>query len=413
MPWACGALGVRGLYCPRVRARIIFLTLVTALAVSVATAGASRKRPRPIPVQASSLTQDAQQLIWRVDMSQPFSPAGLAAARRSLCLLIERLKSGSVSGQLCVAGPARGGHRPRLLYQPITGAGPGPAKAIPATVTRSGDQELTAAFTPASLGRGYQSLRWQVISTLRPPACRPAKPNRVGCLALFPRSPTLAQLHTPQLVGCVPSGPAFVYNGPANPRVIALTFDDGPWYDTPQFLDILEHYHVPATFFEIGEQISTYGEGGAIERRMLADGDMIGDHTWSHPNVSGAGSFAAGQISQTATAIEQATHGFTPCLFRAPDGAVSGPLISEARSMGFTTIQWDIDPRDWALPGVSAIYDNVIANAHPGAIVIQHDGGGNRSETLAALPQEIQTLRSRGYQFVTVTQLLGQRLIYR
>ena len=62
--------------------------------------------------------------------------------------------------------------------------------------------------------------------------------------------------------------------------------------------------------------------------------------------------------------------------------------------MGFTTIQWDIDPRDWALPGTNAIYQNVISNAHPGAIVIQHDGGGNRSETLAALPREIDTLRS-------------------
>jgi len=81
--------------------------------------------------------------------------------------------------------------------------------------------------------------------------------------------------------------------------------------------------------------------------------------------------------------------------------------------MGFTTIQWDIDPRDWARPGSTAIYDNVITNAHPGAIVIQHDGGGNRSETLAALPQEIATLRRRGYTFVTVTQLLGQRLIYK
>jgi peptidoglycan/xylan/chitin deacetylase (PgdA/CDA1 family) len=405
--------GAGGLYCPRVRVRILFVTLVAALAVSVATAGATRKRQQPIPVQAASLTQAAQRLIWRVDTSEPFSPAGLAAGRRSLCLLIERLKSGSVSGQLCLAGPAAGKRSPQVVYQPITSAGPGTAKAIAATVTRSSDHELTAAFMPAGLGRSYQSLRWQVISTLRRPACIPAKPNRVGCLTLFPRSPTLAKLHTPQVVGCVPSGPAFVNNGPSDRRVIALTFDDGPWYDTPQFLDILEHYHVPATFFEIGEQISTYGEGGAIERRMLADGDMIGDHTWSHPNVSGAGSFAAGQISQTATAIEQATHGFTPCLFRAPYGAVSGALISEARSMGFTTIQWDIDPRDWATPGVGAIYDNVIANAHPGAIVIQHDGGGNRSETLAALPQEIQTLRSRGYQFVTVTQLLGQRLIYR
>ena len=81
--------------------------------------------------------------------------------------------------------------------------------------------------------------------------------------------------------------------------------------------------------------------------------------------------------------------------------------------MGFTTIQWDIDPRDWARPGINAIYDNVVANAHPGAIIIQHDGGGDRSETLAALPREIQTLSSRGYRFVTVTQLLGQSLIYR
>ena len=81
--------------------------------------------------------------------------------------------------------------------------------------------------------------------------------------------------------------------------------------------------------------------------------------------------------------------------------------------MGYTTINWDIDPRDWARPGVGAIYSNVIANAHPGAIVIQHDGGGDRSQTLAALPQEIATLRSRGYQFVTITELLGQRLLYK
>jgi peptidoglycan/xylan/chitin deacetylase (PgdA/CDA1 family) len=405
--------GARGLYCPRVRTRILLVTLLGALAVSVAAAGASRTRQQQLAVHAASLTQDGQQLIWRVDTSEPFSPAGLAAGRRSLCLLIERLKSGAVSGQLCIAGPARGGPVPRVVYQRITSAGPGPAKTIAATVTRSNDHELAAAFMPSVIGLGYQSLRWQVISTLRPPACIPAKPNRAGCLALFPRAPTAVKLHIPQLVGCVPSGRAFVDNGPSNRRVIALTFDDGPWYDTPQFLDILEHYHVAATFFEIGDQISEYGEGGAIERRMLADGDMIGDHTWNHPDIAGAGAFAAGEISQAAAAIKQATHGFEPCLLRAPYGDVSPALISEARSMGFTTIQWDIDPRDWALPGVGEIYDNVIANAHPGAIVIQHDGGGNRSETLAALPQEIQTLRSRGYQFVTITQLLGQRLIYR
>jgi peptidoglycan/xylan/chitin deacetylase (PgdA/CDA1 family) len=81
--------------------------------------------------------------------------------------------------------------------------------------------------------------------------------------------------------------------------------------------------------------------------------------------------------------------------------------------LGFTTIQWDIDPRDWTTPGAAAIYDNVISNAHSGAIVIQHDGGGNRSQTLAALPREIHTLRREGYQFVTVTDMLGYRLLYR
>ncbi len=211
----------------------------------------------------------------------------------------------------------------------------------------------------------------------------------------------------------MPSGPAYVTSGPTTGREIALTFDDGPWYDTPQFLDILERYHVPATFFEIGEEISTYGEGGAIERRMLADGDMVGDHTWSHPDVSGAGAFAQGQILSAASAIRAATHGFTPCLFRAPGGAVSSALISEARSLGFTTIEWDIDTVDWSRPGTATIEQRAIGGAHPGAIILQHDGGGDRSETLAALPDEITTLLRRGYHFVTVTQLLGQKLIYK
>jgi peptidoglycan/xylan/chitin deacetylase (PgdA/CDA1 family) len=221
------------------------------------------------------------------------------------------------------------------------------------------------------------------------------------------------KIHTPELVGCVPAGASFVDNGPTDRHAIALTFDDGPWYDTPQFLSILESEHVPGTFFEIGRQISEYGEGGAIERRMLADGDMVGDHTWSHPDIAGAGSFAAEQISEAADAIRGATGGFQPCLLRAPYGDVSPALISEARSMGFNTIQWNVDPRDWAEPGTDAIYDNVVANARDGAIIIQHDGGGNRSETIAALPREIDTLRGEGYQFDTVAELLGLRLLYR
>jgi peptidoglycan/xylan/chitin deacetylase (PgdA/CDA1 family) len=386
--------------------------VVAACVVSAPLAGAARSKPEPLAISAASLTQNARELVWSVQLARPFSPAALAHSGRSLCLLIERRSSGAVSGRLCV-GAARGGGRPALAYARVTASGPGRPRTIAATITRAGSRSLTASFLPSSVGIGYSSIRWQVISTLGPPACTPPQPDRVGCLTLFPRHPALASLHTPQVAGCVPSGPAFVNSGPSNRRVIALTFDDGPWTMTTQFLSLLEREHVPATFMEIGRQISTYGHGGAIERRMLADGDMIGDHTWDHANVSGAGSFAAREISMTADALRGATGGFTPCLFRAPGGAVSGALISQARAMGFTTIQWDVDPQDWRRPGTDAIYANVVGHAHPGAIVLQHDGGGDRSETLAALPREIATLRSRGYRFETVTALLGQRLIYR
>ncbi|HEY1419053.1 MAG TPA: polysaccharide deacetylase family protein, partial [Myxococcaceae bacterium] len=183
-----------------------------------------------------------------------------------------------------------------------------------------------------------------------------------------------------------------------------------PWPDTPQFLDVLEREHVVATFFQIGEQVGTYGP--AVDRRMLADGDIIGDHTWNHADVSGDGSFAAGEISSAAAAIRNLT-GFNPCLFRAPGGAVSGALISEARSMGFLTIQWDVDPRDWSRPGTDSIYNTVVGTAQNGSIILQHDGGGDRSETLAALPREIDTFKREGYGFVTIPQLLGLKLIYR
>jgi peptidoglycan/xylan/chitin deacetylase (PgdA/CDA1 family) len=229
----------------------------------------------------------------------------------------------------------------------------------------------------------------------------------------FPRRPALATLHTPQLVGCVASGPNWVFSGPSNVRAIALTFDDGPWLLTPEILDVLEREHVPATFFQIGEWISKYGENGALERRMLADGDMIGDHTWTHPDMlTISPAQQRSQIELASKAIQQAT-GFTPCLWRAPYGIVNPALLTLARSLGFVAMQWDVDPRDWSLPGVAEIYDNILENAHNGAIIEEHDGGGPREETLAALPEVIATLRARGYTFETLTQMLGYKLVYK
>lgn len=225
----------------------------------------------------------------------------------------------------------------------------------------------------------------------------------------------LPRHHAPKLVGCRPGRRSEIFQGSARRHEIALTFDDGPWPTPPagEFVRLLARLHVAATFFEIGEQVPRFDASGSIERKMLADGDMIGNHTWNHPVMTGLRRAAQrSELERTQRAIRRRT-GFTPCLWRPPYGAVNRGLVSTARSMGLETVMWDVDPADWSLPGTQAISARVISAAHNGAIVIQHFGGGPRYETLAALPKEIHALRARGYRFVTVAQLLGLKLIYR
>jgi peptidoglycan/xylan/chitin deacetylase (PgdA/CDA1 family) len=283
-------------------------------------------------------------------------------------------------------------------------------------VTRTSSRELTASFLPADLELAYRSVRWQVISSIRTAACAPGAPRQRSCLDRYPALPALLRLHTPVLVGCEAAGASLVYQGTSRGREIALTFDDGPWDQPPtlEFLRVLEREHVPATFFEIGSQIAGYDPGGLAEKQMLLDGDMIGDHTWSHPDMPTLSPRnEKAQLLDALAAIRKATGGFTPCLWRPPYGDITPPLVKLARSLGLVTVMWDVDPRDWALPGVGEIVSGVVGSAHPGAIVIQHVGGGPRYQTLDALPREIASLRSRGYHFVTVAQLLGLKLLYR
>jgi peptidoglycan/xylan/chitin deacetylase (PgdA/CDA1 family) len=389
------------------------LAVVTAAALAapgVSPGAGAQLGVKPLRVRAASLHQRGLQLVWHLYTDDRFSPDELNRDHRSLCLLIERASTSTAVGELCVKHPGSWRHV-RLIYRRLTSAGVGPGRTIDANVTLVSAREMIASFVPAAVGIDYRTLRWQVLSTTSSTACASALSGTLACAAKYPAFPALARLHTPQARGCQSRGPQFVYDVPGSGHEVALTFDDGPWPDTPQFLDVLEREHVHATFFQIGEQISTYGR--AVDRRMLADGDMIGDHTWSHPDVSAGGLFAASQIQRTAGAIRQLTGGFTPCLFRAPGGGVSHPLVTLAHALGFTTIQWNVDPRDWARPGADAIYQSVVSAVTNGSIVIQHDGGGDRSETLAALPREIATLKRRGYRFVTVTELLGDQVLYR
>jgi peptidoglycan/xylan/chitin deacetylase (PgdA/CDA1 family) len=192
-------------------------------------------------------------------------------------------------------------------------------------------------------------------------------------------------------------------------KVVALSFDDGPWSDTPAFVSMLEAQHATATFFVIGEQVS-WGYRWTL-RRELRDGDALGDHSFTHPDLTRTGD-VYGQLQRTRFAIRGLT-GYTPCVFRPPYGNTDQAIVRTAKSLGLATVLWNVDPSDYALPGVGAIEQRVLAQVRPGSIILSHDGGGPRGETLAAYPHIIRALRARGYRFETVPQLLGFRTVYR
>jgi peptidoglycan/xylan/chitin deacetylase (PgdA/CDA1 family) len=169
-------------------------------------------------------------------------------------------------------------------------------------------------------------------------------------------------------------------------------------------VDALERAHVPATFFEIGRLVPGHG---TLLHRMLRDGDAIGNHTYTHANL---GALPAARIRPELKGTSAAIHtaaGYRPCLFRPPYGAYNRSVLRIARGAGMATITWNVDPRDWSRPGTPAIVQQVLRGVRPGSIVILHDGGGPRGQTLAALPRIIKVLRKRGYRFRTVAQLLG------
>jgi hypothetical protein len=197
--------------------------------VPVAVASAPVRAPSV--VGQSTLRQHAQWLTWKVTLSQPFSPGALRSQGRSLCLLLERLHGGAAVGQLCVLGPRKGHRRPRLVYTRIKhGAPTGKSHVIGAQVTRGSTKSLTASFLPTAVGERYRAFRWQVRTTLKVPPCSAAPSGSGPCTRFFPRHPYRAKLHVPHPVGCVNRGTEFVTHGPSRGRMIAFTFDDGPWY---------------------------------------------------------------------------------------------------------------------------------------------------------------------------------------
>jgi len=203
--------------------------------------------------------------------------------------------------------------------------------------------------------------------------------------------------------GETPAKPATYTQARVDQPFIAMTFDDGPSAEnTPRLLEMLKQRNIKATFFLIGQNAASNPE---IVRRILADGHEIGNHSWTHPQLSKlSDEKVTAEITKTQEAIKSAS-GFTPTLLRPPYGAIT-PRQREwiENQFGLNVILWSVDPFDWKRPGASVITQRILSQVRPGSIILSHD---IHKQTVDAMPATLDGLIRKGYKFVTVTQLIA------
>jgi peptidoglycan/xylan/chitin deacetylase (PgdA/CDA1 family) len=194
-----------------------------------------------------------------------------------------------------------------------------------------------------------------------------------------------------------------VFSGGRRGREVALTFDDGPGPFTPAVIATLKRLHVPATFFQVGTAIAGFPQ---FARSELLAGFGLGDHTETHPFLA-----ALPPAAQRTQIVGEAhrIHDYGapyPRLFRPPYESFDPATTRIARAAEMLMVLWSVDTKDYSRPGVARIAATTFAEVRPGAIILMHDGGGPRAQTVAALPRVILGLRRRGYRLVTVGRLM-------
>ena len=189
---------------------------------------------------------------------------------------------------------------------------------------------------------------------------------------------------------------------------IALSFDDGPLIGkTDRILDVLDKYGVKATFFMVGSQAG-YCRETAV--RVMREGHEIGNHTHNHKSLAALNEKELDiEISEAEKAIFEAC-GYIPSLFRPPEGVCTEKISKAAKYRGYSIIMWSVDTLDWQGKSAQAISENVLANVKPGAVILMHDGIFAKSHTAEALDIIIPALLAEGYSFVTVGELISERV---
>ncbi|MGV9249879.1 polysaccharide deacetylase family protein [Streptomyces sp. NPDC003697] len=264
------------------------------------------------------------------------------------------------------------------------------------------DQMLTRrrALLAAAAALGAAGTAGALLSGFGSPA-RPAAPAAGPPARGVPR-PSAYRLRP--LAGAGPGeslpGPARVRHEPVmrvsgRGRSMLLTFDDGPDpHYTPQILETLARYDVRATFFVCGEMADWNRK---LLARMADEGHVVGNHTWSHPLLTRLGrARIRSEIERTSELIEK-TCGERPLWFRAPYGAWNRAVFQFGAELGMEPLAWTVDSLDWTRPGTRTVVDNVQSGAAPGVIVLSHDAGGDRSQTVRALRTYLPRLLDDGY----------------
>ena len=171
-------------------------------------------------------------------------------------------------------------------------------------------------------------------------------------------------------------------------KVLYLTFDDGPQPEwTPKVLQVLRKHNAQATFFVLGIQVAQFPDLLTLER---AAGHHVGNHTWDHKTLT---------LLPDAKMRQEISSGVKSKCLRPPTGATNAKIEATAAALHQRQVLWDVDTKDWTKPGAARIEHAILAGARPGAIILMHDGGGNRSQTVAALDSALTKLTKLGYTY--------------
>lgn len=396
----------------RTRQYLALLTFFLMAVLLVVLAPSSATSAAEMPIQSAKLSQAGKSLILQIRTSRNVNmrrldrrPDFTRSNGRYLCLELGRNGS-KATRRICLGGrtstyDALGVSLTNAMGVVKT------TKVIPAKVRKIGGLKIIATFDPSDAGLASGPYAWQIAD--RAGSCPRSGPlekaSRDDCLTLYPpKRRATYDLRPIQTIGCTGGNGEFVTHGPRGSKRVALTFDDGPSDYTPDVLKVLKRKHVKATFFMLGQQVASYP---TYARRVLAQGHEVANHSYDHDLLP-----SGSNIRHATRTITEVT-GFRPCLFRPPYGAVSGSLKKSAKDDDMKVVNWDVDTTDWKLPGSAAIASTIVHQSRSGSIVLMHDGGGPRSGTVDALADAIGGLRKRGFEFVTVSELLGNRMIYR